>query len=80
MKKPEWLFVAGLILVGAYFVYKYATKKNEFNPWELVPKNTSARIAPEVAVIMAIELEQDEVWIQNQIEEYISLTNNYLLN
>ena len=46
----------------------------------LLDARESTRIAPEVAVIMAIELEQDEVWIQNQIEEYISLANNYMLN
>lgn len=46
----------------------------------LLDARESARMAPEVAIIMAIELEQDEVWIQNQIEEYISLANNYVLN
>jgi glycerol-3-phosphate dehydrogenase len=46
----------------------------------LLDARESARIAPEVAIIMAIELEQDEVWIQNQIEEYTSLAGNYLLN
>jgi glycerol-3-phosphate dehydrogenase len=46
----------------------------------LLDARESARIAPEVATIMAIELDQDEVWIQNQIEEYSSLANNYILS
>ena len=42
MKKPEWLFVGVLILVGAYFSYKYFSKAEEFNPLELVPKSSVA--------------------------------------
>ena len=42
MKKPEWLFVGALLLVGAYFSYKYFSKTEEFNPLQLVPKSSVA--------------------------------------
>ena len=42
MKKPEWLFIGALLLVGVYFGYKYFTKTEEFNPLNLVPKSSVA--------------------------------------
>jgi hypothetical protein len=42
VKKPEWLFVGALLLVGAYFSYKYLSKTEEFNPLQLVPKSSVA--------------------------------------
>ena len=42
MRKPEWLFVGGLVLVSAYFIFRYATEKETFNPRDLIPKNTVA--------------------------------------
>lgn len=40
----------------------------------------SIRIAPEVAKIMAAELNRDEQWISNQVIEYTKLANQYILN
>ena len=40
MRKPEWLFVSGLLLIAAYFIFRHATKEDQFNPMDLVPKNT----------------------------------------
>ena len=37
MRKPEWIFVTALLLVGAYFSYRYFTKTEQFNPLQLVP-------------------------------------------
>jgi hypothetical protein len=42
VKRPEWLFVGALLLIGAYFSYKYFTKTEEFNPLTLVPKSSVA--------------------------------------
>ncbi|RLD23071.1 MAG: hypothetical protein DRI71_06270 [Bacteroidetes bacterium] len=42
MKKPEWLFVGALLLVSAYFTYRYFSKTEEFNPLALVPKTSVA--------------------------------------
>ena len=46
----------------------------------LLDARESARIAPEVAAIMAIELGKDEAWIEKQINKYTSLAANYVLN
>jgi glycerol-3-phosphate dehydrogenase len=40
----------------------------------------SVAIAPQVAAIMAAELEKDEAWIKNQVEEYSQLAKHYMLN
>jgi hypothetical protein len=42
VKRPEWLFVGVLLLLGAYFSYKYFTKTKEFDPLSLVPKSSVA--------------------------------------
>ena len=41
MKKPEWIFVIILILIGAYFSYRYFAKPEKFVPLELVPKSAA---------------------------------------
>jgi glycerol-3-phosphate dehydrogenase len=40
----------------------------------------SIRLAPEVARIMAGELGKDEVWVQQQVNDYQQLAGQYLLN
>ena len=40
---------------------------------------SAIKMAPQVAAIMAAELNYDEVWQQKQLEDFISLANNYLL-
>lgn len=40
----------------------------------------SMRIAPKVAQIMAKELGRDETWVQQQVDEYVQLARQYLLN
>lgn len=42
MRKPEWLFVGALLLVGVYFGYRYFSKNEKFNPLSLVPDKTVA--------------------------------------
>ena len=42
MKRPEWLFVGALLLVGIYFSYRYFSKSEKFNPLDLVPKSSVA--------------------------------------
>lgn len=37
MRKPEWLFVIALLLVGAYFSYRYFSRSEKFNILQLVP-------------------------------------------
>ncbi|MEN8247521.1 MAG: hypothetical protein ABFS32_01210 [Bacteroidota bacterium] len=39
MKKPEWIFVIVLILVGAYFSYRYFAKPEKFVPLQMVPRS-----------------------------------------
>jgi len=46
----------------------------------LLNARESIRIAPEVAKIMGKELNKDEQWIKQQVEEYTRLANNYILN
>lgn len=80
MKKPEWLFVGGLILVGAYFIYKYATRKSEFNPWELVPKNTIAVYETERPLEAWQTLIESEQWLAlSQIEALTKMNNQVQL-
>ena len=42
MKKPEWLFVGAMLLVGAYFSYRYFSKSEKFNSLQLVPNSSVA--------------------------------------
>lgn len=46
----------------------------------LLNARESIRIAPEVAKIMGKELNKDEQWIKDQVEEYTKLANHYILN
>ncbi|MEJ7822352.1 MAG: glycerol-3-phosphate dehydrogenase/oxidase [Chitinophagaceae bacterium] len=46
----------------------------------LLNARESIRIAPEVAKIMGKELNKDEQWVKQQVEEYTRLANNYILN
>ncbi|MGI8581937.1 MAG: glycerol-3-phosphate dehydrogenase/oxidase [Chitinophagaceae bacterium] len=45
----------------------------------LLDARESIRIAPQVAKIMADELNKDEQWINEQVTEYIALANHYIL-
>jgi len=38
------------------------------------------QVAPEVAMILGKELNKDDDWVKNQIEEFNKLANNYILN
>ena len=80
MKKPEWFFVAGLIMVGAYFIYKYVTKKDEFNPWELVPKNTIAVYETDRPLEAWRKLVESEQWqALSQIETLTKINDQVQL-
>jgi hypothetical protein len=41
LRKPEWLFVIALLLVGAYFSYRYFARPEKFNPLQLIPRSAS---------------------------------------
>ncbi len=41
MKKPELIFVGVIIVVAAYFVFSYITRKKEFDHWDLVTSNAA---------------------------------------
>ena len=41
MRKPEWFFVIALLLVGAYFSYRYFARSEQFNPLQLIPGSAS---------------------------------------
>jgi glycerol-3-phosphate dehydrogenase len=45
----------------------------------LLNAQESIRIAPVIARIMATELKKDEQWVDQQIEEYTKLANQYIL-
>ena len=42
VKKPEWLFVGVLLLIAAYFSYRYLTRPQPFEPLQLVPTTSVA--------------------------------------
>jgi glycerol-3-phosphate dehydrogenase len=46
----------------------------------LLNAKESIRIAPQVAQIMAIELNKDMFWVDEQIKAYTQLANNYIIN
>ena len=46
----------------------------------LLNARESIRIAPEVAQVMAAELNKDEQWVNDQVAEYTTLAKNYILN
>ena len=47
---------------------------------QLLDAKESIKMAPRVAKIMATELGEDEAWQAKQIQEYIDVTMNYILN
>ena len=62
MKKPEWLFVGALLLVGAYFSYKYISKTEEFNPLQLVPKSSVAVYETKDPLVAYSDLADLDYW------------------
>ncbi|HHL52601.1 MAG TPA: hypothetical protein ENJ39_04435, partial [Flammeovirgaceae bacterium] len=42
VKKPEWVFVGVLLLIAAYFSYRYLTRPQPFEPLQLVPASSVA--------------------------------------
>ena len=46
----------------------------------LLDARASIKMAPEVAFIMAREMDYDHVWVSEQTEQYISLAREYLLD
>ncbi len=47
---------------------------------QLLDAKESIRMAPAVAKLMAKELGENETWVLDQVEEYKSVTANYILN
>ena len=47
---------------------------------QLLDARESIKMAPRVAVLMAAELGEDEAWQTKQVQDYIDVTMNYILN
>ncbi len=62
MKKPEWLFVVALLLVGAYFSYKYFSRQEKFEPLQLVPRTSVAVYAGKEPLNMVTRLRETAYW------------------
>ena len=62
MKKPEWIFVAILLLVGAYFSFKYFTKSKQFDPLQLVPGSAVAVYETENILAVSNSLQSPAYW------------------
>jgi hypothetical protein len=62
VKKPEWLFVIALLLVGAYFSYRYFGKKEKFNPLQLVPGSASLVYETRDPFSLYKDLKSFELW------------------
>jgi len=62
MKRPEWLFVGTLVLIGAYFVFKYLTRKEAFDSWDLVPPNAICVYETSRPVAVADKILQRPYW------------------
>jgi hypothetical protein len=62
VRKPEWLFVIALLLIGAYFSYRYFAKAEKFNALELIPD--SASIVYETKGLRKVygKLSQADIW------------------
>ena len=74
MKKPEWLFVGALLLVGAYFSYKYFSKTEVFNPLQLVPKSSVAVYETKDPLGSYSSLTDSEYWQDIKEIEALNLT------
>ncbi|RLD21163.1 MAG: hypothetical protein DRI71_09480, partial [Bacteroidetes bacterium] len=62
MKKPEWLFVGAMILVGAYFSFRYFSKTEKFNSLQLVPNSSVAVYeAKDISGVLSL-LYNSEYW------------------
>ena len=62
MRKPEWIFVIALLLVGAFFSYRYFTKTEKFNPLQLVPSSAVAVYEVTDPFAAYAELKNSELW------------------
>ena len=47
---------------------------------QLLDARESIKMAPQVAEIMANQLGKDDVWKKQQVDEYVNVTMNYILN
>jgi glycerol-3-phosphate dehydrogenase len=47
---------------------------------QLLDARESIKMAPHVAEIMANQLGKDDVWKKQQVDEYVNVTMNYILN
>ena len=62
MRKPEWLFVGVLLLVGIYFSYRYFSKSEKFDPLQLVPGTAAAIYETSNPFKLAQELSSRDYW------------------
>lgn len=78
MRKPEWLFVIALLLVGVYFSYRYFSKAEKFDPLQLVPG--SAGLVYEVNDPLNVygSLTSSEIWQGLRTIEEIKQADNAL--
>ena len=78
MKKPEWLFVGALLLVGAYFSYKYFSKTEEFNPLQLVPKSSVAVYETKDPLGFYSSIANSEYWQDIKKIEALNITGQII--
>ena len=62
MKKPEWLFVGAMILVGGYFSYQYFSKSEKFVSLQLVPNSSVAVYETKDIAGFYSSLQKSEYW------------------
>jgi hypothetical protein len=62
VRKPEWLFVGVLLLVGIYFSYRYFSKTEKFDPLQLVPGTAAAIYETSDPFQLAKELSSRDYW------------------
>ncbi|MCF6360695.1 MAG: hypothetical protein L3J29_08025 [Cyclobacteriaceae bacterium] len=80
MKKPELIFVGVIFLVACYFVFSYATRKKEFNNWDLVTSNAAIVYESNSLITTWNNVTESDLWNSvsnikeiNQINETLQL-------
>lgn len=62
MRKPEWLFVIALLLIGAYFSYRYFARSEKFNPLQLIPGSAALVYEAENPLKIFAALKTSDLW------------------
>lgn len=78
MKRPEWLFVGALLLVGIYFSYRYFSKTEKFNPLDLVPKSSVAVYETKDPLGIYSSLTESKYWQDIKKIEALNLAGQFV--